>query len=892
MGRGGKVLTSPRLLLWFACAVALSASCGSIAFAQSTVDVDAPAAQQRPVAAPVPQRGDSPCDWPRWKRPRDLYCPNEEAVTFRNTPRHFLEDQRDILTSPLRTRWQDARYLVPLATFTGLLIGSDHHTATVLVHPGVNDPHRAQLVADAGVGALGLLGVGMLFNGVSGDIPHQKEAGLLSMEALADTMVENNLGRVILTRERPGVDGSQGKFFTGGGFSMPSNHAAAAWSLASVLGEEYPGPLSRFALYSAAAAVSISRIAGEQHFPSDVLVGSATGWLIGRYVYRARHDDRLTADFRSADPAPSGPDAEKLVLRAYTPGLAQPYPAQNLQASESHLGDVAETPPQVYVRHTVLDADSRGSVYVPMDSWVYTALSRLWSLGFVPSQSSSIRPWTRVECLRQTYEAEAAIQEILRDRTVSPGSERSAEEGARLTGALKREFGDEMDSYEKLQLDSVYSRDTTIAGGPALMRSWDFGQSLDNDYGRAFARGTNLISGFSVSATSGRWSFYTREEYQHAPGYSTYPPNIYDFITGPIDGNIDVPPATGDILTVNRQRPLEMYAGVEAGGYEFQLGKQELYWGPSQDAPLSWSINAEPTYNFQVVSTRPHGYPEFLSWLGTWRADFVVGKMSGHTTPARPWFNGQKLSLDFTPNLEMSLTRWSLWAGVGSPLTLGNFFYNLFSFSSNLNVKDPGDRKSGFDFRYRLPYMRWITVYADSYADDEVTPLDSPRRSAWAPGIYFAHLPGLPHVDLRVEVPSTLLFSSDHGADFIYINDHYVDANLNKKFFVGNSVGRDSRRYEGWTSYWFSGQDRIELGYRQTQRSSQFLQYTSNPAVGGGGTQSDAMLRGSWALSEHWNVKAMAQYERWYEPLLNTTAQHNITGQVELRWEPKLNVKR
>src|SRR5207249_2933402 len=75
--------------------------------------------------------------------------------------------------------------------------------------------------------------------------------------------------------------------------SFPSTHAAAAWALASVVGDEYPGWLSRTAVYGLATTVSVSRVLAEQHFPSDVLIGSAAGWLIGHYVYRAHHDYTL-----------------------------------------------------------------------------------------------------------------------------------------------------------------------------------------------------------------------------------------------------------------------------------------------------------------------------------------------------------------------------------------------------------------------------------------------------------------------------------------------------------------------------------------------------------------------------------------------------------------------
>src|SRR5712675_1469900 len=52
------------------------------------------------------------------------------------------------------------------------------------------------------------------------------------------------------------------------------------------------------------------------------------------------------------------------------------------------------------------DPDTIGSTNVPMDSWIYPALERLGAMGFIPGQSSAIRPWTRQECRRQLNLAE------------------------------------------------------------------------------------------------------------------------------------------------------------------------------------------------------------------------------------------------------------------------------------------------------------------------------------------------------------------------------------------------------------------------------------------------------------------------------------------------------
>ena len=45
--------------------------------------------------------------------------------------------------------------------------------------------------------------------------------------------------------------------------------------------------------YGLASTVTLTRVTGKQHFSSDVVVGSALGWYLGRQIYRARHDPEL-----------------------------------------------------------------------------------------------------------------------------------------------------------------------------------------------------------------------------------------------------------------------------------------------------------------------------------------------------------------------------------------------------------------------------------------------------------------------------------------------------------------------------------------------------------------------------------------------------------------------
>ena len=62
--------------------------------------------------------------------------------------------------------------------------------------------------------------------------------------------------------------------------SFPSGHSASAAAFAVAVGDVIPG--LRVPLGLAATAVAFSRVYTGVHYPGDVLVGAATGALLGR----------------------------------------------------------------------------------------------------------------------------------------------------------------------------------------------------------------------------------------------------------------------------------------------------------------------------------------------------------------------------------------------------------------------------------------------------------------------------------------------------------------------------------------------------------------------------------------------------------------------------------
>jgi len=209
---------------------------------------------------------------------------------------HIVQDQGGIWTSPFRISAHDMEWLIPLTLATGAAIGTDHRALSSVVSHDATFNHANVDASNVLTG--GLIGAPVVLYGMGRFHvdAHAQEAGLLSGEAILDGLVVEQGLKLVFWRERPAVDSARGRFFqtdVGVDSSFPSSHSVLAWSSAAVIAEEYPSHWVQFGVYSMAAGVSITRVLGQEHFPSDVLVGSAAGWLVGHYVYRKHHRIRV-----------------------------------------------------------------------------------------------------------------------------------------------------------------------------------------------------------------------------------------------------------------------------------------------------------------------------------------------------------------------------------------------------------------------------------------------------------------------------------------------------------------------------------------------------------------------------------------------------------------------
>jgi membrane-associated phospholipid phosphatase len=217
----------------------------------------------------------------------------------------FLKDEVHVWTSPFRGSSYSSRafpkYVIPFTVITGALIATDHRTSELL--PNTRDQALwSRRVSQVGAPyTLAGMALTMYLVGKGAGNRKARETGFLGAEAIAHSQIVTLVLKTATQRERPldfQANGSGGVAFGKGGNSFPSGHAASSFALATIFAYEY-GREHRwvpYASYGLASIVAASRLSAQQHWVSDLFVGSTVGFLIGRYVYKAHHDTRIDGE--------------------------------------------------------------------------------------------------------------------------------------------------------------------------------------------------------------------------------------------------------------------------------------------------------------------------------------------------------------------------------------------------------------------------------------------------------------------------------------------------------------------------------------------------------------------------------------------------------------------
>ena len=524
---------------------------------------------------------------------------------------------------------------------------------------------------------------------------------------------------------------------------------------------------------------------------------------------------------------------------------------------------------------------SAGSTYIPVDSWIYPALLRLYSMGYLDTAVLGMRPWTRLSVLRMLH---ASQEDILGD---------NKPEAVAIYKAVLNEIQPDLKTAggwaPHAILDATYERVTGIGGTP-LHDSYHLGQTIINDYGRPYEQGFNDYTGFSGRGNMGRFTLFVRGEYQFAPSATGYSATLAQTLANN-DGVPDVPQSTipaGPIAAQNNFRLIEANLSYQFWNHEFSIGKSDVWDGPALGGAFDWSNNAQNIYSFRINRVEPLHIPFLSFFIGPVRYEFLVGSLKGHTDPNSPWVHMEKFEFTPTGNFEFGFSRTIIWGGEGhEPVTFGTFWNSFWSFQNvtpqtKFSVNDPGARFSTFDYTWRLPFLHnWLTQYTDSESHDDVTPVSAPRRAAVRTGLYLSHIPMAPKWDLRAEaVYSDLSVSNSVGGSFMYYETVQRQGYTNEGNIFGDWIGRESKGGQAWLTDHLSPSEMVQLSYRNAKAAKDFIP--------GGTTQNLFTVRAVKKIRPQVELDGWLQYERWKAPIYKTGGQTDVTTTVQVTWFPKI----
>lgn len=604
--------------------------------------------------------------------------------------------------------------------------------------------------------------------------------------------------------------------------------------------------------------------------------------------------------------------------------LSNPSPLQAETAPASEAASQAA--PDAGRPSPVCEPASLDSPYIPVDSWIYPALLRLYGLGYIDTMYLGMRPWTRSSVEHMLEEASARIEDAqdYADSTTS--------EAQQIYEAIDRELHPDMTGpcgpfKGEIRIESAYSAFRGISGTP-LHDSFHLGQTVINDYGRPYENGLSSYTGASGYATAGRFLLYLRGEFQSAPSATGYSYDLAQTLSE-VDGIPFIDPNTGQpyhqatiplgpLDATHHGRFLEAYVSTHFLNHEISLGKQDDWLGPGLGGGFAYSNNAENFYSFRINRVEPLHVPGLSYITGPFRYEFVVGGLHGHTyvpnpnypgpgqpnviTPGDPWMHLEKVSFRPTPNLEFGFERSAIWGGKGhAPITLHTFLHSFFSFSSPTNGdkygrNDPGARFGSFDFSYRPPLFRHlITLYADGEVHDDVSPIDAPRRAGWRPGIYFSHVPGIPKLDFRAEAVYTdPPVSTSQTGRFMYWENLQRNGYTNNGQIMGDWIGREGKGGQAWITWHLSGNEWIQAGFRNQKVAKDFIPGSTtqiDPNTGffvhGGTTLNDINFQAVKRIRKDLEINGAFTFEHWKAPIYMPGQQTVTSTTIKLTWYPE-----
>ncbi|MBM3727835.1 MAG: phosphatase PAP2 family protein [Acidobacteria bacterium] len=205
----------------------------------------------------------------------------------------FLRREARIWTTPARLDGGRIPWLILAGAGAAALVRVDSQVSKGLPDTPAQLRWGTRFSRSGGVIGAFAIGGGLYAAGAGRHDEGLKGTGLAAMEAVGHSLVLTYGLKALAARERPRTGSGRGSFLSGydqvwkAENSFPSGHSMQSWALAAVVSRRHRHHrIVPWLAYAFASMVSVSRVAAQRHFLSDVAVGAGCGYLIGRFVER------------------------------------------------------------------------------------------------------------------------------------------------------------------------------------------------------------------------------------------------------------------------------------------------------------------------------------------------------------------------------------------------------------------------------------------------------------------------------------------------------------------------------------------------------------------------------------------------------------------------------
>jgi hypothetical protein len=406
---------------------------------------------------------------------------------------------------------------------------------------------------------------------------------------------------------------------------------------------------------------------------------------------------------------------------------------------------------------------SHASVNIPLDSPFYEDLDLLIAQGLIQSDLGSTKPITRAEAGRLLAEAGHYAQ--ITD--IPPATERLLD---RLHVSYEKEISEAQGWGERPSTFLKPVDELSIA-----YHLLDGPFSMFNNEGIDYFDGNNATVRLQSEARLWRvFSFYIE------------PIGLYQENVQGIEGNND------SSLKLHKG-----YIKFTVDNFEFEWGKDTLWWGPGYHGALLISNNARPFDLYKISNPQATLLPWIFSYLGPFRYQVFFSELDDESTSGHPPNSklfGARVNFKPHPLFELGMSYLTHFGGDRpgiEGLDLSDYYYIIFSNECRTFDKRDSNKQAAIDAAFTIPgvsdYLRVmdsLTLYAEWGGEDQGT---FPDKRAYLAGIECNNVLGTQDLTLRAEYAR---ISPKGGPNTWYTHSVWPMTHYGRVF--GHHAGTDS----------------------------------------------------------------------------------------------------